>query len=579
MLAEDTPIGSVVAVNGVSINVRLGHLPSSLAILNGETFRLGQTGSLYAIKAGLIHLIGICDGVMAGAPRGEAQTRHDDYSDHTMTLTLFGEVSQGAFQRGVGQYPTIGDELYVVDTALMRIIYKSSSITDLSIGVLSSAPSVQAPINLDTLITRHSAVFGSTGSGKSNFVGLLVEALTSSRFPGARVLILDPHGEYGFAGKRFDIAAADPSEQLYLPYWALPFDSLLDVFQMRSSAPNELYIRDIVIRHKREYASKTSLDVDVAAISADSPVPFSVRELWLELQEGELATYTDNQKTTRTQPTIVGNATTLVAPQYPAHMSASNAPFAPVTKGLQRNLDALKSLLTDPRYAFLAGKGIDPILDPDVPVVKLADLVCSWIGSDQTVCTLDLSNVDSKVDGLVAGSLLSIVYEFLFWGCQTEISALKQPVLIVLDEAHRVLPCEGDTICNRIGARIAKEGRKYGVGLMLVTQRPSEVNETILSQIGTLAAMRTTNAADRAKILAVVPDEFGGLGAILPGLRNGEAFVVGEAVPLPTRMRTPKAIRKLVGGDPPVSVPWSKAERPAADEYLAAYKNWVSRKQ
>lgn len=428
------------------------------------------------------------------------------------------------------------------------------------------------------MVSRHSAVFGATGSGKSNFVALALDKLTSSRFPSARVLILDPHDEYGHLGQCFSTSPQGTQLQLDLPYWALPFDSLMEICQMATTPQNEIAVREWIAQHKAKYAEENAWGISPQRISADSPIPFSVRELWLELQDREIATYQDAARRVKSLAITNGNARQLVAPTYPPAAAGNAAPFAANPRGLQRQLDTLRSILLDARFEFLFAERFDPCITDPAQLVQLQSLVAKWVGGPSPIVSLDLSVVDSKVDGIIAGALLSIVYEFLFWGQNTPISGKAQPLLVVIDEAHRLLPLDRETILATAVQRVAKEGRKFGVGLMIVTQRPSELNETILSQVGTIVALRTTNANDRGKILSVVPDEFGALGSILPALRNGEAFVVGEAVPIPTRMRTDIAKNKERGSDPEVATAWSKAERPLPAAYGDAYKRWLDRR-
>ena len=170
--------------------------------------------------------------------------------------------------------------------------------------------------------------------------------------------------------------------------------------------------------------------------------------------------------------------------------------------------------------------------------------------------------------------MLRVIYDMLFWGQDLPIGGRQQPLLIVLDEAHRFVPEGGDTSAHRTLSMIAKEGRKYGTGLMLVTQRPSEIDSTILSQCGSMIALRITNSADRAKVAAAVPDDLGGLVDQLPSLRTGEGIFLGEVMPIPSRVRVRKAKHKPVGDDPILPDAWQKADRPDGGLYARALTNW-----
>jgi uncharacterized protein len=573
---KNSVIGVITSVNGANVNVRLHKLPSSLKLLNGENFRIGQIGGLYSIHVGLVHLIAICDGIQAGNLREQEIQPSVDLSDHIMSLTLFGEIFQGKFERGVGQYPTIGDEVHVIPESRLRSIYSSNPAFSFELGYLSAAPTLPVSINLDKFVTRHSAVFGATGSGKSNFVSLVLEKVAEKSFPSARCIVIDPHGEFSHLGTCFGTSAEEGKKPLLLPYWALPLDALFEVCQLHSTPNNEILMRDWVLAKKIEFATKNNWAVAGDRITGDSPIPFSIREFWFDFQNGENATFTTAAKDVQCDPAVDGSAAKLIGHKYPPHGPRADQPFAAVSKNLARQLDSLRSVLLDVRYNFLLGEQFDPCVTESDKLIRLDELVMAWIGSDK-ISSVDLSVVDAKVDGIIAGSLLAIIYEFIFWGQNTKMSGHNQPLLIVIDEAHRLLPSGAQGLMSNIVKRIAKEGRKFGQGLMIVTQRPSEVDETVLSQLGSIVALRTTNAGDRAKILSIVPDEFGALGSVLPALRNGESFLVGEAVPIPTRMRTELAKGKLKGHDPEVTSSWIKDPESQQQDYATAYEKWLNR--
>jgi uncharacterized protein len=170
--------------------------------------------------------------------------------------------------------------------------------------------------------------------------------------------------------------------------------------------------------------------------------------------------------------------------------------------------------------------------------------------------------------------MLRVVYDMLFWAQDLPIGGRQQPLLVVLDEAHRFVPEGVDTPAHRTLSMIAKEGRKYGTGLMLVTQRPSEIDSAILSQCGSLIALRLTNSADRAKVSAAVPDDLGGLVDQLPSLRTGEGVFLGEVMPIPSRVRVRKAKQKPVGDDPKLPDVWQVPDRPDGKLYAQALANW-----
>jgi hypothetical protein len=195
----------------------------------------------------------------------------------------------------------------------------------------------------------------------------------------------------------------------------------------------------------------------------------------------------------------------------------------------------------------------------------LPDLLQSWFGHNKPITVLDLSGVPSQVLVRLIGGILNITYEALFWGRSLPEGGRARPELVVMEEAHRYLGKDGDNPARDMVQRIVKEGRKFGVGAMIVSQRPSEIDETILSQCGTLMALRLSNSADQAKVKAALPDSLSGLVDTLPVLRTGEAIIMGEAARLPIRCRInlPPAGERPNSEDPRVSEAWAQ---PRGDE-------------
>ncbi|GAA0993999.1 hypothetical protein GCM10009563_10560 [Subtercola frigoramans] len=205
----------------------------------------------------------------------------------------------------------------------------------------------------------------------------------------------------------------------------------------------------------------------------------------------------------------------------------------------------------------------------------LDGLIAAWIGHDNAVTVLDVSGLPPEVLDTVVGAMLTVIYEALFWGMNLDVGGKNQPLLVVLDEAHRFVPIGSGTTSSRICNRIAREGRKYGVGLMVVTQRPSDIDPTILSQCGSMIALRLTNAADRSAVSSTVPDDLGNLTALLPSLRTGECLILGEALQIPSRVRVSRAPNRPVGDDPQLPESWL-LQRPTTAGYTEAIVGWRS---
>lgn len=334
-------------------------------------------------------------------------------------------------------------------------------------------------------------------------------------------------------------------------------------------------IREEVVTLKRATAAYLPVPTPIEAITADSPIPFSAKRLWFDLDDFETRTYHDNAKTQIEPPTTVGDAEALIPNVNPHQALGGGSPFQGPRRGLTRGLELMRDRLRDSRYQFLFTPG--PDLTPNAQGQTSQDLdslVASWVGHDRPVTVIDLSSAPADVLSLVAGTVLRIIYDALFWAAGLPISGREQPLLVVLEEAHLFLPDGTDSAAQRTVATVAKEGRKYGVGLMLVTQRPTELDSTSISQCGTMIALRLTNQADRSRVSSTMPDDLANLAALLPSLRTGEALVIGEAIPIPSRVRIPMATNKLVGSDPDLAHGWIDEPRPDIEHYTTALANW-----
>ncbi len=225
---------------------------------------------------------------------------------------------------------------------------------------------------------------------------------------------------------------------------------------------------------------------------------------------------------------------------------------------IRRPLDQMRSRLLDRQYDFLLHPGDwEPDLNGKAKK-DLPDLLETWLGNHKPITILDLSGVPSNVVTRLIGAILKIIYEGLFWGREKSEGGISRPMLIVMEEAHRYLSKDSDGPARTMVQRIVKEGRKFGIGSMVVSQRPSEVDETILSQCGTFIALRLSNSADRGKVQASLPDSLAGVVDSLPVLRTGEAIIIGEAAHLPIRCRIalPNEQHRPSSEDPLVSKRW-----------------------
>lgn len=246
-------------------------------------------------------------------------------------------------------------------------------------------------------------------------------------------------------------------------------------------------------------------------------------------------------------------------------------------KGILNFLDGVRNRISDKRYRFLfTPKEFEPDLEGKIKK-DLNLLMAEWLGSSAPVSVLDLSGVPPEIMQSISGSILKIIYDGLFWAQGLSVGGRKQPLLIVLEEAHNYLKSGVESISSRTVQSLAKEGRKYGLGLLLVTQRPSELDETVLSQCGTVIALRMYNSGDRGHVSATIQDDLNNITDLLPTLRTGEALIIGEGVKIPSRIKFFKMADSPKSSDPKVSIQWSQS-RPASSEYDKALILWRDQK-
>ena len=600
MTAMDaTYVGHVVSVTGSIVRVKLrDDMSSNLVLVKGETYRIGQIGSFFRIPLGYTNLYAVCTQVGADAlPFGHSLlplsgNLEEDVQEilsgyRWVTVVLFGESIGTEFERGIGQYPTVGDEVHLVTNNDLTSIYSwTREVTGtVTVGRVASTRGIPAEINISKLVSRHCAVVGSTGAGKSNLVTVLLEGISESNFPNARVIVIDPHGEYASAINevaqvfRANTKAMD-KKTLRVPFWALPFNELKQLALGNLNLTQETAVRDAIFEMKMTATQYLNYQPPLESLNADSPVPFSIKQLWFDLDKFERVTFevSGNGQTESTECNCEdeGNPEQLRSARYPSASPYNRSPYQNKQKrNIERQLEFMKSRILDGRYSFLFTPegGFTPDLYGKVEA-DLDALVGEWIGHDKQMSVFDVSSLPSEMLPTIVGTILRVIYDMILWGQDLDIGGRKQPLLVVIDEAHLFIPDGGDSLANRMLSMLAKEGQKYGIGLMLVSQRPSELDGTVLSQCGSFIAMRLTNASDRSKIAQTVPDDLGGLVDSLPSLRTGEGILFGEIVPIPTRVRVRKAHKKLIGDDPKLPEAWQREERPDARLYANALLNW-----
>jgi len=577
---DPTYLGIVTSISGPTVTVSLAEsLASGIAMIEGHMYRVAQVGGFVRIPQGYQDLFGIVSEV------GASVDLKDTNGGRWMKVELAGEALGSSFERGLSQLPSINDAVHIVTESDLKRIYGSEGNDQISIGTLATSESISVKLSLDALVTRHSAILGSTGSGKSTTVASLLRSIVrptkEKGAPASRILLLDLHGEYTHALSDFArvySATPQPGEKpLFVPYWALQSKDLLNFVAGALSENHEIAFSDKIQEMKSEVVAATDFPgLDPKSLTVDTPVPFSLKQCWYDLVDFETMTLSGPQ---RDKPALekAGDPNTLTPPKYTTAALGSAGPFLnQQAKGIRRQLNLMRSRLLDHRFDFILHPGPwEPALDGTVQH-DLDKLLDEWLGHEKPVTILDLSGVPSSVLTTLIASILRIVYEALYWSREKTEGGIHRPLLVVMEEAHRYLSgAKEDGPAAEVVKRIAKEGRKYGIGAMVVSQRPAEVDETILSQCGTILALRLSNPDDRSRVKGTLPDNLGGLVDLLPVLRTGEAIVAGEAARLPVRCRItlPPPEQRPKSSDPKVSVAWEiKRIAEGYDRVLATWR-------
>lgn len=439
--------------------------------------------------------------------------------------TVDGE-KKNTFKRGADSFPQIDRECYVVEGAnlqrFMGILGADYPPNErLKLGVFVADRTAEAIASGDKFFQRHAAILGSTGSGKSYAVALILARAAQLKYPN--ILVFDMHGEYapladeskgGFA-TRLRIAgpgdlAAPADDALFLPYWLLNRDEMLSMILDRSdqNAPNQASRFTSHVRALKEATLKVEGKNDIAkTFTVDSPIPYAIQDL-LDILNTD-------------------NTTKGVGKTGPVKGEWEDK--------LTRFISRMEAKLEDRRYGFM-------FTPPAVANTYdwLAAQITKLLGSNdgKGIKIIDFSEVPSDVLPVVTGTLARLLYDVQFWMAGEK----RTPVTLLCDEAHLYLPVRDDADAvqrQALGAfeRIAKEGRKYGFSLLVVSQRPSDVSRTILSQCNNFLSLRLTNDADQGVIKRLMPDSLAGLTSVLPLLDTGEALMLGDAVLLPTRIK------------------------------------------
>lgn len=454
-----------------------------------------------------------------------------EYSYNFCNVTLVGTfykklspTKNNVFKRAVNTYPEINSKVYLADGKALSIIMNSleNEITSdkrLTIGKYASNQDVQAILDGNKFFQRHATIVGSTGSGKSFTVANILEK--ANELPYANLIVFDLHGEYNELSYAKQIKISDNDDGLHIPLWFFNYEEIHSLF-IESSEGTSTNQRAAVIKYileqKKEYIKNNMSDLSPEIITADTPIPFSAKKMKEYLEEenikeeltGELYKSGDKKGQEKTkQGQYYGKLTNLIT--------------------------RLQTKMDDKKYSFVFNE------KETIESNYINTFIDRILNNDKKIKVIDLSEVPSDMLPIIIGVVTRLVYEVQFWMTPKE-KKTRHPFAFICDEAHLYMPRDTTkmkAVENKsleIFEKIAKEGRKYGVSLVIVSQRPAELNSTIISQCNNIVSLKITNDRDKSAVATMLTDSLVGLVETLPNLDVGECIVIGDSIKLPTKI-------------------------------------------
>ena len=575
MTSEITYLGKIIRVDSSTVEVEVSNdIPSAAPIINGRLYKIGQIGTFVKMPIGNICIYGIVSSVSNTPNKSEEFQLKYNFGSRFLTVQLVGEkIGEDDFEKGVGTYPTINDEVHLVIEKDLFDIYGKKDAGSVEIGKHSSSENLSVYTDIHKLILRHCAILGSTGSGKSNTTVSILKAILDD-YEGSRVVLVDPHGEYASAfpgAKVFKIN--DAANPLFIPFWLMNFDELA-YFLVGAKPTDDQRIeyrrfREFITDFKRRNNILVSGTVNKDLITADSPIPFSIKELWWEMNWWLNATFDlsnrDDQIKTNAKQINVGDFENLIGASFTPYPIGTQAPFKSKHIEFFSYEKKIISRIKDSRFDFLFNPGN---FKGTTGTQDLCSLLNGWIGSDNKLAILDLSGVPFEVLDITVGLITRFIYDSMFWGRNETYTGKQRPLLLAYEEAHTYLNKNDNNSYSKLAVeQVFKEGRKFGLGALVISQRPSEISETILAQVGTFIALRLTNSGDQSIVKSSAPDNLNSLIDLLPSLRTGEAIIVGEAIKIPSRVRIKLNNPRPTSDDPQLVEGWTKQYPPNDENY------------
>ena len=524
---EHLAIGRIIEVDGTHVIAELDSKIDELSKIHfGDIYQIGQFGSILKIHFGVKI-------IYAHVSRLRMRSEYEienfknvsetgQSSERIIEADLFGEgqwsKNQSAnyelkFERGVTTFPLPQQKIYITTKNELKFIFGRINKNNLIVGHHVMSKNTPASVDINELLNKHTAILGSTGSGKSGTVSAIIHSILnydkenndeeSSWNPN--IVILDPHNEYSsaFIEEKYNKLATD-EKNLILPYWLFNLQETINLFVGKTefaATSQANIIKKALLSARTEAKNKLKIKEN---ITVDSPVPYDI---------DRLCTLIDEDKT---------------------FISSSKSKQESHLKILEK-IDILK---TDSRYNFMMSKW-------DGAKDNFYDVAHKIISGGKPIKIVDLSGVPNDVASIVSSVIARMIFSIKIW--QTAEERKKSPILFICEEAHRYIPNKGEAMyesAQEAIRRIAKEGRKYGIGLMLVSQRPSELEPTVMSQCNSWIVLRITNDNDASHVKSMLPDSLSSLTKVLSSLRQREAIIVGQATTIPSRVLITKLEEK-----------------------------------
>lgn len=529
-------IGEVIEVTGDKVLVEITADPTKPLI--GDYYP-GQPGTHLKITFRNHIIIGIISSIKFESPNGLR-----DRSKIAECILIGTLKPDHKFVRGVAMYPNIGLPAQMVTLEELDKIFAEYRHFDFSFATLADDERQRVYVNIDKLFSHHLAVLGNTGCGKSCAVAKILQQVIK-KYPSTHIIVFDLHGEYAAAFPN-DVSVIE-ADKVELPHWLLSFDEFIDlnVDLNELSAKNQItVIRDAMLRARQGTDSDQNLGLG-ASLTVDSPVYYDVNDMINLIRNWNIQmVYNDEGK---------------LVP-------------GPLHGIFDRFLIRFDTRMSDPRYWFIYRP---KNYSSDNSLIELLKTHLS-INNGKRMTIIDLSGIPSETIGVVVAVVSRLAFEFNLWNNERH----KLPILMVYEEAHNLVPRDrnlGFPVAYKAVERIAKEGRKYGIGAIFVSQRPNELSETIISQCNNFIAMRLTNPDDQEYVRKLVPDSAAGLMKMAPSLRTGEALLLGDAVVMPSRIVIDLPEPEPKSSDVEFAKGWAESPKPIDIERVV--KRWRTRRR